>query len=173
MSKEPISGDKELDRVLRLLGEKAIRKMARVSLGKGLTVLARSIRAVVPSATTSGHSNRSIKKAIGRRNKKNRRHGFHEAKAGIHVGKKSGAPHAHLIGLGTDHRYAGFSSRQKGYRGEARRTGSAIAYRGRIEANDFIKRGLESANSEVLSKIAQEFERQLELETAKLYRRRR
>ncbi len=158
--KEPITGDKELDRLLYQMGEKSVRKIARIPLGKGLTVVARAIRREVPAATTAGHKNKRIKQAIGKRNKKNRRKGYHEAKAGIHVGKKKGAPHAHLLALGTKERFSG-------KRGVVVRD-AKVHRKGRVKPNDFVKRGLQNADSEAMKRIEESFHEEFEKEVRRL-----
>lgn len=167
-----ITGDRELDRLLYRLGDDIVAKMAHKSIGKGLTVVARAIRNAVPAAKTSGHSNRSIKRAIGRKNKRYKRGHLQFAKAGVAVGgaKKKGAPHAHLLALGTDHRYAGFSSRQKGSRGEYVRTQGAIAYRGQLEQLTFVRDGLAAADDAAMAKIRTEFYAELYKEVSILRR---
>ncbi len=159
MTDSTITGDKELDRLLLQLGRDVVGKVTHRSLGKGLTVLARAIRNAVPAAMTPGHSNRSIKQSIGRRTKRYKRADLYFAKAGVAVGaaRKKGAPHAHLLAMGTDHRYAGFSSRESGHRGDFRRTRSVIAYRGRVAAADFVRRGLAVAGDAAMQRIREAF----------------
>lgn len=165
-----ITGDKELDRLLQQLGSDVVGKLVHKSLSKGITVLVRSIRAHVPAAITPGHSNKSIKLAIGRKNKRYRKADLFFAKAGVMVGgaKRNGAPHAHLLALGTDHRYSGFSRRQRGSRGQFVRTKGAIAYRGRINKRDFVKQGLSTADSQIRAKIRETFLTEFPKEIAKL-----
>lgn len=148
--KDPITGDKELDRLLYQMGEKSVRKIARIPLGKGLTVVARAIRREVPTAITPGRSNKRIKQAIGKRNKKNRRKGYHEAKAGVHVGKKKGAKHAHLLALGTAKRY------------------DNGRYTGAIKPNDFVQRGLRQSESAAMKRMDESFRQEFEKEVRRL-----
>ncbi|MCA8984515.1 MAG: hypothetical protein KDA76_12180 [Planctomycetaceae bacterium] len=159
MSDSTITGDRELDRLLLQLGRDVVGKVTHRSLGKGLTVLARAIRNAVPAAKTAGHGNASIKQSIGRRTKRYKRADLYFAKAGVAVGaaRKKGAPHAHLIAMGTGHRYAGFSSRTKGHRGEFVRTRGTIAYRGYVKAADFVRRGLAIAGDAAMRKIREAF----------------
>lgn len=123
---DAITGDRKLDRALQQLAQKEARKVSRRAVNKGLTVVARAVRQAVPPAKTPGHSSRQIKKSVGSRNRRNRRKGLQEAKAGVGVGKKRGvaAPHAHIVALGT-----------------ANRTTARGASRGRMPANDFVQRG--------------------------------
>lgn len=103
------TGDEDLDRVLASLERKTGNRVARAALSRALSELVRMIKAEVAQKT--------IKKTIGKRNKKIRRDGEHGAKAGIGVGSASRqtyAPHAHLLAMGTADRY----TQRKQYRGK-------------------------------------------------------
>jgi hypothetical protein len=78
-----ITGDKALDRKLKRLATSGQRKILRSALGKGLTVLGRGIRNAIDP------DQKSAKKTVGSRNKKNKKTGLHEAKVGLGVGKHS------------------------------------------------------------------------------------
>lgn len=83
MTTNTITGDKRLDRKLRHLAGKAQRKVVRAGIGKGMTILSRGIRNAIPP------SQKSAKKTIGRRHKKNKITGQYEAKVGLGVGKQT------------------------------------------------------------------------------------
>lgn len=78
-----ITGDKEIDRKLKHLASKGQKRVARSGIGKAMTVLSRGIRNAIPP------NYKSAKKAIGRRNKKNKHTHKHEAKVGLGVGKQT------------------------------------------------------------------------------------
>lgn len=78
-----ITGDKEIDRKLRHLAGSGQRRVARSGIGKAMTVLSRGIRNAIPP------NYRTAKKAIGRRNKKNKVKNKYEAKVGMGVGKQT------------------------------------------------------------------------------------
>lgn len=77
-----ITGDKAIDRKLKRLAGSGQRRVARSGIGKGMTVLSRGIRNAIPPKY------KSAKKAIGRRNKKNKKTHQHEAVVGLGVGKQ-------------------------------------------------------------------------------------
>lgn len=78
-----ITGDKALDRKLKRLATSGQKRIARAALGKALTVLARGIRNAVDP------KQKSAKKTVGTKNKKNKKTGVHEAKVGFGVGKQT------------------------------------------------------------------------------------
>lgn len=78
-----ITGDKALDRKLKRLATSGQKRIARAALGKALTVLARGIRNAVDP------KQKSAKKSVGSKNKKNKKTGVHESKVGFGVGKKT------------------------------------------------------------------------------------
>jgi len=125
-----VTGDKEVAKVLRELGathgKSVERRLARLALGAGLTPLAQRIRKGAPPRTR-------IRKAIGKRNKRNRRKGIHEAKAGINVGSKAGkAPHGAWFAAGT-----------------ADRTTKKGQNRGRMLGDNFVVRATKEARPRV------------------------
>jgi hypothetical protein len=78
-----ITGDKRIDRKLKRLAGSAQRRIARAGLAKQMTNLSRGIRNAIPP------DQKSAKKTIGRKNKKNPKTGQHEAKVGLGVGKRT------------------------------------------------------------------------------------
>lgn len=98
-----VTGIDEVDALLRDFTTPGIaNRIAKAGLGKGLTVLAKAMRAGAP--------NKSLRNAIGRRNAKPKGKAMHVAKVGLNVGKKAGKgrmPHAHLLVFGTADRMRG------------------------------------------------------------------
>lgn len=78
-----ITGEKAIDRKLKRLATSGQKRVARAALGKALTVLARGIRNAIDP------SQKSAKKTVGTKNKKNKQTGLHEAKVGLGVGKRT------------------------------------------------------------------------------------
>lgn len=78
-----ITGNKEIDRKLKRLATSGQKRVARAALGKALTVLARGIRNAIDP------KQKSAKKTVGTKNKKNKKTGIHEAKVGLGVGKRT------------------------------------------------------------------------------------
>jgi hypothetical protein len=77
-----ITGDKKIDRKLKRLAKSGQKRIARAALGKALTVLARGVRNAIDP------KQKSAKKTVGTKNKKNKKTGIHEAKVGFGVGKQ-------------------------------------------------------------------------------------
>lgn len=107
-----ITGVKKVDRRLKRLALKDAKRIGRAAINKGMTPVVKEIRKATPKGPTG-----TLKKAVGKRNKKNRRTGIQEAKVGYNVGlkhrkakpgakrkPKKRAPHAHLFGIGTKSR---------------------------------------------------------------------
>lgn len=78
-----ITGDKKIDRKLKRLKTSSQRKIGRAMTGAMQTELLRGIRSVVPP------KQKSLKKTLGRRNKRNKKTGVYEAKVGFGVGKQA------------------------------------------------------------------------------------
>ena len=146
-----VTGDDKLDRQLAALGTRGARSVNRNAVSAGLTVIAKGQRREAPVGKS-----RATKKSVGKRFQKRRKDGEHEAKAGIHVGKKkrrpdgskgSIAPHAHLTALKTAPRYT-----------------TSGAFRGAVQENDWVGRGFRKskreAESRVLAKLAEGIEKQ-------------
>lgn len=157
MSRPVLTGVEELDRILRELETKTGNRIARATLGRGITVLNRIIKNEIP--------HRSIKRSVGRRNKRGRS-GRHEAKSGFGVGKAHDkqAPHAHLLAAGTEDRYTGSSKGSP--------TGNPVQYRGRIVPSRWIQQALAKAPGKVRGEMIKRFRDVLEREVAKLNPRR-
>ncbi len=98
-----ITGDDQLEGMLRHLETKVADRIAKSCLSAGLTVIARAMKKMAPVGETE-----ALKKSIGRRLEKGRGGNTFTAKAGINVGKMTQklrqvvkAPHSHLVALGT------------------------------------------------------------------------
>lgn len=144
-----VEGVDELLQVLDTLGApKATKRVARVGLNAGLTVIASAQRRSTPVG-----KNKRLKRAIGKRLKKNRQNGIHEAKAGINVAKKGNkrAPHGPIVALGTRMRKT--------------RTG---ANRGRVRVNNWIQRATLAARPRTLQTMRLKTLSAIEKEAAKL-----
>lgn len=126
-----LTGDKKLDRKLEQLGEKTRKRFTRSALGKGGTVIGRGIKSEAPVGKT-----KKLKKAIGKSTKKARNfksgEDFQGLRVGANVGKKAAksAPHAHLVILGTQERH--------------HKSGKST---GKVQGNDFVKRGAKKSLS--------------------------
>lgn len=75
-----MTGMKEFDNKLKDMETKAGNRIARATIGAGLTQLKKSIKAAAPEW---------MKASIGARQGKNPRKGVYEAKAGVNVGKRT------------------------------------------------------------------------------------
>lgn len=142
-----VSGVRELKRRLDRLEKKDAKRIGRKAINRGLTIVARGVRAKAPG--------RRIKKVVGKRNKRNRRKGIQEAKAGVGVAKKrdfskSTAPHAHLVAAGT-------ANRKTTGRGRYR----SGANRGRVKRNNFVARGARSRQSQAAAEMMKTIKLQL------------
>lgn len=152
-----VTGVKELDDRFQELGRKGMARVARSSIGKGLTVIKKAIQKAIPPAAKyadRGHQTKTIRGAIGTSMKVSKITGQQEAKVGAAVGKKQSAIRAfvrpgkkrggvgisanniHWYIMGTDRRY----TRKKAYRGRmpqepAVRRGAAASMQ---QANDVI-----------------------------------
>lgn len=107
-----ITGDKKMDRKLKNLATSGQKRISRAALGKGLTVLGRGIRNAIDP------KQKSAKKTVGSKNKKNKKTGLHDAKVGLGVGKRTKSKkqrgtkkgvgiskeNIHWLTLGTGHR---------------------------------------------------------------------
>lgn len=103
MARIHISGDDQLEGMLRYLETQVADRVAKSCLSAGLTVIARAMKRMAPVGETG-----AVKNSIGKRNERGKRGGVFTAKAGINVGKMSKklgqvvkAPHSHLVALGT------------------------------------------------------------------------
>lgn len=132
MTRSYVTGTEELDRQLALLQHRQIKRVAASGTNDGLEILAEAMRDRAPVGRSG-----SVREAIGKRLVPSRNSGLVGGKAGINVAKQvasgrtfAGAPHAHLVALGTDSRFTD--------RG---------AYRGEMPANDFVAQAWAAAKN--------------------------
>lgn len=174
-----IQGQEKLQQKLRTLGPRVEKKVARRAINRGASVFVKKIRAEAPVGET-----KSIKKEVGKRvNAK--KPGEITAKAGLGVGKKrkkaakqaeagnkrqvdASEPHGHLVAKGTKARYTGERT-WKTKRGKVRRrsTGKPRAYRGKMTANGFVRRGASGAKDEFAAIVAKTLKDGIEQEAKK------
>lgn len=139
-----VSGDDELDRQLMQLQTRTIRQAVRSGATGGLRVIQASIVSRAPRGKTG-----DLARAIGYRLVKGQPVDEILGKVGGGVGKKTGrsgnggksrrgAPHAHLVTLGTLDRYT-----QRG------------AFRGRMPVNAFVTAGFLAAENKAADKVLQ------------------
>lgn len=96
-----------------------------------------------------------IKKSVGTVFKKNKRRNYHQAKAGLNVGKKNGtAPHAHFFVLGTVDRFT--------------KDGSP---RGRVVAMKFVRQAIDAGGSEIAAAMIKRIQTRLPVEVERLRRK--
>ena len=178
-----VTGDKQFDRRLRQLPEKVQKKLAKASLTAGLRVLVKAIKAEIPSTWKEG------RKAIGQRvtrGKAGASKGIHFSKAGVGVGlrksKKAavarkkgkgvgiGATNFHWFILGTEDRWTGskrVGAHRKGRINPRTLTGNPVAFRGRMRANNLVKRGAAKAGTSSIAKVKQSLSEGINREWAK------
>lgn len=152
-----VTGSKDLDRIFKHLATSGQKKIGRSILNGMLTEISRGVRNAVPPKL------QSVKRTIGRVNKKNKRKNVHEAKVGFGVGKQRKSKkqrdpkkpgvgiskqNVHWLILGTKER------RQK----------TTYHPTGKLKkAPDWLKQGYQAAESSAFSK-AQEIGRKKVLE---------
>lgn len=154
------TGDDELDRRFQDLGDKAMERISRNAVRRGLTVLRQAMQAAVPAAArTPGHQTLTIKKSIGQSLKKTKFTGITEGKAGAAVGIKQvkalrlaartgkrrgvgiSANNIHWYIMGTTLRHTGGRNR----RGGVKFTGNKVKSTGIMPAHPAIRSGAGSA----------------------------
>ena len=153
MARKILTGDKELERTLRKLADKAADRVARNTLGAGVTVINKAQRQAAPVGPTG-----NAKADIGKRNERNERSGVFEAKTGVGVGKKAtklrkgivNAPHGHLIALGTKPRTRKTIGGKFSY---LKKPTQQQLSTGTMPSNPFIKRAYESSRAAAQSKM--------------------
>jgi len=174
MARKFLTGDKELEAMLKSLADKAADKIAKSALGAGLTVIRKAIKKAAPVGPTG-----NLKASIGKRLEKGKRGGVMTAKAGINVGKKTKkekttgimarAPHAHLVALGTQRR----SRKTLGgkFATIVNPTPEQLAT-GTMPANPFVKQAAESAMGAASIAMRKQAAKALAREAAKAKRKR-
>lgn len=110
MARKYLTGDVEIERTLRRLGDKAGDRIAKSALGAALNVFRKAMRKEAPFVT--GETRRSV----GRRLERRRRTGMVTAKVGIDVGKvrkgkeRKKSAYAWIVALRTHFIPAGYSA---------------------------------------------------------------
>lgn len=151
-----LEGAPELQAALdRIADPRRTKAIVRGGMLRGMTAAVRSVRSLIPPATTPKHSTQSIKTVIGKRFAMDKVTHFHAAKVGVNVGlqtqrvidrmaEKAAAagknfrkrtaqtPHAHLYIAGTDLRWSGF--KEMG-RSRGRVVASTLTPSGRIRVS--------------------------------------
>lgn len=155
MTRAVLTGDKDIERMLVGLSDKAADRVSVAALSAGLVVVRREIRKAAPVGKTG-----NLKRSIRTRNEKNKHTGVRTAKAGVNVGKQREstvrAPHSHLVALGTTDRVT-----------------TSGASRGRMPANDFVRRGTAAAQGQIKPAMITRAKKAVEKEVAKLRKAKR
>ncbi len=132
MTQSFVTGSEELDRQLEELQLRTVRRLAASGAVDGLAVFADAIRDRAPVGRSG-----SVRQSIGKRLIASQNSGLIGGKAGVNVAKQVangrnflGAPHAHLVALGTGERFT-----------------SRGASRGEMPGNDFVLRAWEAAKA--------------------------
>lgn len=182
-----VSGVPEVAKVLetigRTTGASVERRLARGALAAGGKPLKKAIKREVPTRSRyrvvgkrkkRAATTNTLRKSIGFRNNRNRRSGQHEAKAGVNVANTYSArrhPHLHLLALGTKRRYTGARTWRNKSGPRSRRTGKPRQYRGYLEPDSFVARGVAISRGAVSQAMLYYIRRRLPVEVEKLRRR--
>jgi len=166
MSRQLITGDKELEKLLSKLADKSADRVARSAIGGGLTVLKQAIKKNAPVGKTG-----ALKKSIGSRFTRAKGNRPPSAKAGIGVGKRKKtatgfkAPHSHLVALGTKRRtrtkLGGKYARVTDPTPEQLTTGT-------MPENSFLKEAVLAARPKLMAKMKERAAKSLARELAKV-----
>jgi len=178
MARKFLTGDEELERMLKHLADRTADRIARSALGAGISAIAKDLRKAAPKGPTG-----NLKASIGRRMDKPRGKNAASAKAGLNVGKQTAkkqaqiklrsggrvmAPHAHLVSLGTKQRTR---TRLGGrYASIAEPTGQQLST-GTMPANDFVRRTVTANMSKFVAAMRKQAASRLESEAAKARRK--
>lgn len=170
MTRRFVTGDKQIEAMLRGLADKSADKVARAALQGGTSLAAKKIRAAAPKGKT-GLLRKSIRGVV-KRAKKGRPQ---VAKVGVNVGakrepktaqaKRKRAPHSHLVLLGTQAR----KRRRIGGRYAVIRNPSEAQLRtGRMPANPFLRRTFEASQPDIRKQMKTRAQRALTREVQRL-----
>lgn len=184
-----VSGFEDLDRVFRELSKGMANRIARPGLAKAGRLVAKRVKAAIPSKY------KEARKAVKSRSVKTRRNaGFASAKIGFHVGQKKnargkqkerskkkkgvglGSANAHWFAAGTDHRWTGtkrVGAHRKGKKNKRVFTGGVVRYTGRMKphwagVDDIARR----SKSEIAALLKANIETGIEKEAARLAKKR-
>ncbi len=166
-----VTGDRELDKKLATMSDKAQKKVLKPAIAAGLRVEAKAMKAAIPA------NMKDAKKAIGSRFNKSKRNGEEMAKVGAGVGIKSakirkdaakqktrrtgrpgvgiGARNIQWFILGTAERSTGSTRiRSKSGAGKRKLTGNPVHSTGRMPPQmSPVKEGFRQSESAALEKI--------------------
>jgi HK97 gp10 family phage protein len=182
-----------LRRQLHSLGRTGAGRASRKAIRAGLKVVERAIKATAPVGPARRVKGRNIvggtlRNAVGSRFITDRRaNGIDRAKVGLNVGKgrapvkgstlrkQDYAPHAHLVALGTQPRWAGVKYsyiRRKGKRGlynpkGDKLTGKRVRYTGVMPANPFARWAAEKVEGSATAEVRKAFQAAFEAEVAR------
>ncbi len=154
-----VTGDKDLDRALRLLGGRVASRITVKGIRAGMGEIRNAIKREVTKA--------SVKRAIASKFKKRKGKGTYRAVVGGGVGKRNKARGGTRGGVGISkqnvHWYLmGTSGRQT----------KSGAYRGQMPANGAVKRGFAKSSGTAMNKVRQKMRTELVKEVNKLRSRR-
>lgn len=149
MARAILTGDKQIERLLRGLQDKAADRVAKSVINAELTALVKAQRRLAPVGKT-GRLKKSLGKSLKRKAKTDYR-----AKAGLNVGTKTEkslqtkkgrgqANHGHLVALGTRQRFRKTIGGKFAY---VVRPSSTQLSAGVMPRNDFIRRATAQATA--------------------------
>ncbi len=184
-----VTGMKELQRSLKNLDKKVQDKLTRASMTASLRIIAKAIKAEVPSTWKEG------KKAIGWSFKKGKASSAHKgvtfAKAGVGAGIKKakrdkarasstrsgkkkgvgmGVGNFHWFILGTAERFTGskrIGAHRAGVVNARKPTGGKVQRTGKLQPNPIVKRGTLKSKAAALAAMAKSLQAGIEREAAK------
>jgi hypothetical protein len=162
MARQFITGDRELEKTLKTLADKAADQIARSAIGAGLTVMKGAIKKAAPVGNTG-----MLKKSIGSRFERAKKGRPVVAKAGINIGKRKKnrphkvaiGPHAHLIALGTDDR---IRNRIGGKFAYLKNPTPRQRFTGRVTPNGFVKAATLSSTARVAAVMKKRAQKKLD-----------
>jgi len=159
---------KDVFRQVEGLQRDRIPRAARKAMNAGGQQMVYGIRRAVPRAKTRGHSNRSTKRSVGKRVRR-QRDGFYCLKVGMGVGKKRGTvpKHAPANVAGTVDRYTGAKQiRKRGRAVGLEQTGNSRKFRGRVTGSDVVRMGVEQSAATAEQKMLEVAQRELAREAS-------
>jgi HK97 gp10 family phage protein len=171
-----VKGVEQLSAKLAVLDSKGAVRASGKAIRAGLRVYQKAQQAAAPVKT--GRLKKSINIRFRRRGKGSERNVI-RAIAGLNVARKGGnalrAPHAHLVALGTQPRWAGVRygrRRLKGGKSVAdesrdRLTGKPLNYRGVMPANPFVRQASMAAEPAAEEATRATLKREISAEIAK------
>lgn len=159
---------KDLFRAVDGLQRERVPRASRKAMNAGGQEMVRGIRRAVPRAKTRGHSNRSTKRSVGKRVRR-QRDGFYSLKVGIGVGKKHRITPKHVPAnvAGTDERYTGAKKIRRGGKATGlEQTGNSRKFRGRVRGSDVVRAGIDQSQAAAQQKMLEVAKRELDREAS-------